>query len=118
MTLERHAMPRTAARSLLIAARAGLILLAPASVALAQERVGVTGAVNQVATSTRPGASVRRLVLGHELIFNERITTAQAGQTQLLFLDGSAMTIGPNSDLLIDQFVYDPRAGTGKLVVN
>ena len=28
------------------------------------------------------------------------------------------MTVGPNSDLLIDEFVYDPAAGTGKLAAN
>jgi hypothetical protein len=27
------------------------------------------------------------------------------------------MSIGPNSDLTIDQFVYDPRTGTGKLAM-
>src|SRR4029079_424066 len=38
--------------------------------------------------------------------------------TQLLFLDQSAMTVGPNSDLTIDQFVYDPQSGTGKLAMS
>ena len=28
------------------------------------------------------------------------------------------MSIGPNSDLTIDQFVYDPNAGTGKLAIS
>ena len=34
---------------------------------------------------------------------------------QLLFLDKTSMTIGPNSDLTIDEYVYDPNANTGKL---
>src|SRR5207245_2214097 len=70
------------------------------------------------ATGTPPGAPIHRLVIGQEVVFNERITTDQAGQTQLLFLDASAMTIGPNSDLTIDQFVYDPKSGTGKLAMS
>src|SRR5437016_8271783 len=28
------------------------------------------------------------------------------------------MTVGPNSDLTIDQFVNDPRSGTGKLAMS
>ena len=34
---------------------------------------------------------------------------------QLLFLDKTSMTIGPNSDLAIDEYVYDPNTNTGKL---
>ena len=34
---------------------------------------------------------------------------------QLLFVDKTSMTIGPNSDLTIDEYVYDPNAGSGKL---
>src|SRR5439155_2597122 len=48
----------------------------------------------------------------------EHITTAASGQTQLLFLDESSMSIGPNSDLTIDQFVFDPNTGTGKLAMS
>ena len=50
--------------------------------------------------------------------FNERIATGALGQTQILFLDESAMTIGPNSDLVIDEFVYDPKTGTGQLAMS
>ena len=28
------------------------------------------------------------------------------------------MSVGPNSDLTIDEFVYDPRADTGKLAMS
>jgi hypothetical protein len=76
--------------------------------ALAQQRVGVNAAVNPEATGTPPSARPRRLVLGQEVVFNERITTGSEGQTQVLFVDQSTMTVGPNSDLLIDEFVFDP----------
>jgi hypothetical protein len=85
--------------------------------ALAQERVGVSSAVNEQATGTPPGRSARPLVIGQEVVFNERIAMTDVGQTQLLFLDQSSMSIGPNSDLTIDQFVYDPRTGTAKLAM-
>ena len=57
-------------------------------------------------------------MIGQDVIFNEHITTTRSGQTQLLFLDESSMTVGPNSDLTIDQFAYDPKSGTGKLAMS
>ena len=111
-------MPGFALRLLSVALVAGLLLTGGASGLLAQDRVGVNSAVNPEATGALPGAAARRLVIGQDVIFNEHITTAAAGQSQLLFLDESSMTVGPNSDLTIDQFVYDPKSGTGKLAMS
>ncbi len=111
-------MPGIASLPLRVALVAGLLLAAGASGSLAQQRVGVNSAVNQDATGAAPGATPRRLMIGQNVIFNEHITTAARGQTQLLFLDESSMTIGPDSDLTIDKFVYDPKSGTGKLAMS
>ncbi len=111
-------MPGFARFLLRVAVVAGLLLTVGTSALLAQERIGVNSAVNPEATGALPGAPPRRLVIGQDVIFNEHITTAETGQTQLLFLDESSMSIGPNSDLTIDQFVYDPKSGTGKLAMS
>ena len=108
-------MSRPDSSRLLLAGLAAALLFGGG--AWAQERVGVSSAVNPEASGAPPGQAARRLVIGQEVVFNERITTQEAGQTQLLFLDESSMTVGPNSDLTIDQFVYDPRTGTGKLAM-
>src|SRR5215469_176786 len=86
--------------------------------AAAQEKVGVNSAVNTNAAGTPPGGVTRRLVVGEKVVFHERIATDTGGQTQILFLDQSSMTIGPNSDLMIDEFVYDPNTGNGKLAMS
>jgi trimeric autotransporter adhesin len=57
-------------------------------------------------------------VLGQDVLFNERIATSAVGQTQILFVDASTLTVGPNANMVIDQFVYDPNAGTGKLAAS
>jgi hypothetical protein len=101
-----------------LAGVAALLLALGASGALAQERVGVSSAVNPDVTGAAPGAAARQVVIGQDVVFNERFTTGALGQTQLLFLDESAMTIGPNSDLTIDQFVYDAKSGTGQLAMS
>jgi trimeric autotransporter adhesin len=101
-----------------VALVAGLLVAAVAPDGAAQQKVGVSSAVNPDARGTPPGGAPRQLVIGQDVVFNERITTSDAGQTQLLFLDQSAMTVGPNSDLTIDQFIYDPQSGTGKLAMS
>jgi len=93
------------------------LVLASAAPGLAQT-VGVTGAVNPNATGTPPGTTVRALGTGSDVLFNERIATEATGQADILFVDRSALTIGPNSDLVIDEFVYSPDTGAGKLAAS
>ncbi len=81
-------------------------------------KVGVTSAINPTAFGTPPGGVTRRLFLGKNVVFNERIKTSSDGLAQLLFVDGSAFTVGPKSELVIDKFIYDPNKKTGKMVVN
>src|SRR5436190_1628489 len=101
-------------RSRLLAGAAVAALLS--GPALAQE-VGVTAAVNPQATGTPPERATRTLSVGIDMFRNEKITTGPEGKTQLLFVDGSALSIGPNSDVVLDEFVYDPATGNGKLAM-
>jgi hypothetical protein len=108
-----------AAAPRLIAVLIGLVAsLAPETAAVAQEKVGVDSAINPNAEGTPPQAPTRRIELGQEIIHNERVVTGTDGQTQILFLDQSALTVGPNSDMTIDNFVYDPNASTGQLAMS
>jgi trimeric autotransporter adhesin len=86
--------------------------------ARADQRVGVDSAVNPAAMGIPPGALPRRLVLGQDVVFNERITTEAGGQTQILFVDESTLSVGPNANMVIDQFVYDPNTGAGKFAAS
>ena len=88
------------------------------SPAVAQERVGVNSAVNPAVTGTPPGGTARQLRVNEDVVFNERIATSAEGQTQILFLDQSAMTVGPDADLTINEFVYDRTRGTGKVAMS
>ncbi len=96
---------------------AGVMSLATGS-ALAAANVGVTSAVNQKAVGTPPGGATRTLFLGEKVVFNHRIKTSAGGLVQLLFVDGSAFTVGENSELVIDKYIYDPKKKTGKMAVN
>jgi hypothetical protein len=78
------------------------------------QQVGTAAAVNPSAQARGTGGA-RTIVIGNSISHRERIQTTSAGSVQLLFLDKTSMTIGPNSDLAIDEYVYDPAANTGKL---
>lgn len=56
-----------------------------------------------------------KLLVGHDVIRNERIKTASIGPAQLLFNGQSTLTVARNSKIVIDDFVYDPQKNTGNL---
>jgi hypothetical protein len=85
--------------------------------ALAETSVGVTAAVNQDATGT-VGSNVKTISLGDSVVFNQRIQTGGSGLVQVLLADGTTFMVGPNSDLVIDSFVYDPSAGTAQVTAS
>src|SRR4051794_25344892 len=80
------------------------------------QSVGVAAAVNQSALGTAPSAKPRLMSLGDKVIHNEKIETNSIGLLQILLADGTSFTVGPNSSMSIDSFVYDPDAGTAKVV--
>ena len=80
--------------------------------------IGVAAAINPDVTSTPPAQEKRLLLVGANVFHNERVVTGEKGQTQMLFVDQSALTIGPNSEVVLDEFVYDPDTETGTIVLN
>jgi FecR protein len=83
--------------------------------AIAQQ-VGTATAVNPNSESTPPGGSTITLKVGSRILHKERIHTSPTGSVQLLFVDQSTLNIAPNTNLLIDEFVYDPASGSGHML--
>lgn len=79
------------------------------------QSAGVTAAVNPTVRGTPPGQSIRSIVLGDRIIRNERIDTSPRGLTQILLGDGTTFTVGPNSSIVIDDFVYNPDSGNAQI---
>ena len=86
--------------------------------ALAAGQAGVASAVLPAAKGTPAAQAPRVLQVGIDVFQDERIETGSEGKAQMLMLDGSALTVGPNSDLVIDEFVYDPDAKAGKIAMS
>ena len=84
---------------------------------VAQEQIGVAAAVNRN-TSDLTLEQERRLVeAGYQIIQNHTIETADIGKAQMLLLDGTAFSVGPNSSVVLDRFIYNPQTAEGSLEV-
>ncbi|MFL2551203.1 MAG: FecR domain-containing protein [Arenicellales bacterium] len=89
-----------------------------ASAASSEVEVGVTAASVTDAIGKPPVSAARDLETGLDVFFNEKISTDDSGRVQLLFRDGTSLTVGASSQMTIDEYVYDPATGTGDMVVS
>ena len=92
--------------------------LAVLAIAPAHAKVGVTSATDGDPLGKPPSANERVLRIGIDVQANELITTRSNDRAHLMFLDGTSLTVGPNAQLTIDKFVYDPNSKTGDLAIN
>jgi hypothetical protein len=93
-----------------------LIVALFAAAPAAAQQVGTATAVNPLSESTPPGGATAPLMVGAHIVHKERIHTTPAGTAQLLFTDKSSMSIAPNTDIVIDEYVYDPNANSGHML--
>ncbi len=95
------------------------LLLAPLALPgiAAAAPVGVTAAADGDPLGKPPAEVERVLRVGVDIQSAELVTTGNADRAQLLFLDGTSLTVGPNAELRIDRFVFDPSSSTGELGV-
>jgi hypothetical protein len=82
------------------------------------QQVGVTSTAAGAPHGTPPAQQERILRVGVDIAANERITTRTNDRAHLVFLDGSALTVGPSSDVVIDRFVYDADRKVGDLAMS
>ncbi len=103
--------------------RPGVFAVASACIALscvpvAQAKVGVTSVTDGEPLGQPPAASERILRVGIDVQASERVTTKADDRAHVVFLDGTSLTIGPNSVLVIDKYVYDPDRKTGDIALS
>ena len=83
-----------------------------------ETEIGVTAASNIAAVGKPPVSPARDLETGVDIFFSEKIKTDVDGRAQLLFLDGTTLTVGAGSEMIIDEYLYDPASGTGEMAVS
>ena len=78
-----------------------------------KQLVGIVGAISgTVKTETR------ELKAGDKIYLNETIYAAPDSGTQILLLDQSTFTVGEDSEVVMDTFIYDPETNDGKIVAS
>ncbi len=83
----------------------------------ALQKIGVVGAANQSLSAIGGNKETRQLKLGDDIFLNDTIITNTSGKAQLLFLDKSALNVGPNSSIVVDKFVYNPAESGGEFTM-
>ncbi len=105
--------------SFLAAALAGTGAVPPAVAAAAGPiSIGVAGAVKGLVKAippTGPQAVGRVVESGKPLYLGEHVTTGPGGHLQIMLQDETLFSIGPDSDIVLDEFVYDPKTESGKV---
>jgi hypothetical protein len=81
-------------------------------------RVGVTSETDGDPKGKPPVEAERILRMGIDIQAEELITTRQDDRAHLVFLDGTSLTLGPNAQIKIDKFVYDPDKKIGDIAIS
>ena len=83
------------------------------TLSIEKQLVGIVGAISgTVKTETR------ELKTGDKIYLNETIVAGAGSGTQILLLDQSTFTIGEDSEVVMDTFIYDPATNDGKIVAS
>jgi len=103
-----------------IAALATGTMIAASSWAMAQDLVqaGVSAAVRGDVQVARSDAVGRQVNSSEPIYLQDAISSGTDSGMQILLLDETVFTIGPESEMAIDEFVYDPNTGEGSLAAN
>lgn len=98
----------------------GLFAVGIALTADAREprNIGSVAAANEEVRGTPPEQDPRRLRLGFKLFEAERVETSSVGAGQFLFLDQTSLTVWPDSDIVLDKYLYDPDKATGEMALS
>ena len=110
-------------RSLSVRMSAGLAMalswLGPVAADAQQQQAGVAAAVRgRVEVAMTAGAVGREVKSGEAIFLDNAIKSGPDSGMQIMLLDQTTFTIGANSEITIDQFVFDPSTGTGKVAAS
>lgn len=100
-------------------AAAAATFVAPVSTAQAATQPGTqVGTATAVRPGVVAGTDEHIVYIGAAVPYGERFRTNSTGVMHIMFMDQSSMTLGPNSELVINEFVFDPESRRGSIAVN
>ncbi len=81
----------------------------------AAEEIGKNAAVRGDVTIRTEGQAAKQALVGQSVFLGDQVNSAHLSSLQVLLLDQTVFTVGPNCELVIDKFVYDPGTKKGGL---
>ncbi|MBL9036084.1 MAG: FecR domain-containing protein [Rhodospirillaceae bacterium] len=100
---------------------AGLVAVA-ATPALAElgDPAGIAGAVQGSVALESPArkTTIDQLASGEDIVMGDAVNTRAKSRLQIMLLDETAITMGENASLVIDEFVYDPAGDNASLAAS
>ena len=95
---------------------AGILFSVPAAAAV---QAGVTAAVRGDVDLVPVVEKVKhRAESGEDVFLGDEISSQDESRMQLMLLDETVFTIGPNTEMTVDEFVYDPATGAGQVTAS
>lgn len=74
----------------------------------AADAIGIVVAVQGDVTASAEGAAPRELVMKSDIFLNDTIKTGPASRLQILLNDDSLVAQGEQSEMTIDEYIYNP----------
>ncbi len=107
---------RSTALSSLVVCSALVLASAPLQ---ANEKIGVSAAVKgDVYVRGAREENQRRAVVNEDVKLGDEVDSKKQSALQILLLDETVFTVGADCLLTIDEFVYDPSAGAGRMAAS
>jgi hypothetical protein len=85
--------------------------------AIAQTGIGSAVLVDNRVEGQLDGAP-EKITVDAPVFQNQRITTYAESRVGMELADGTTLALGPNSEIVLDRFVYDPGSGAGDIILN
>ncbi len=85
----------------------------------AATQAGVSAAVRgNVDLTPVVDQAVRPIGSGEDVFLGDALKSHEDSGMQLMLLDETSLTMGPNAELTIDEFIYDPATGIGEITAS
>ena len=94
---------------------APVVVPSPQSPAPQSVQIGGAAAVTGEVYWLTPSGKKVPIKPGTPIFMNEHVSTGPDGHLQVLLQDQTVFTVGANSDMVLDEFVYDPSTNAGKI---
>lgn len=82
------------------------------------EDVGRASALRVAANQQPPGGTAGALSIGATILRNAVLSTPAKAALEVTFADASKLTMGPDSEVVVDEFTYRGPGGGGSQAVN